>query len=132
MYAVKYTASLLFIIFSSLYGLEANEWSHSSGSYKSERFYKGNQITPSNVNDLVVAWKYSSGKIDERLTVQASPIFTGKKIISSSPQGLFALDPFDGSVIWTTDLDYKINPRGLISLPNSQIEESICLLRKAF
>jgi len=113
MYAVKYTASLLFILFSTSYGLEANAWSHSSGSYKSERFYEGNQITPSNVNDLVVAWKYSSGKIDERLTVQASPIFTGKKIISSSPQSLFALDPFDGSVIWTTDLDYKINPRGI-------------------
>jgi quinoprotein glucose dehydrogenase len=123
MYAIKYTASLLFIIFSTLYGLEANEWSHSSGSYKSERFYKGNQITPSNINDLVVAWKYSSGKIDERLTVQASPIFTGNKIISSSPQSLSALDPVNGNVIWTIDLDYKINPRGItfINKPNRRI-----------
>ncbi len=111
MNAIKYI--FLFLIFSTFHEIEAKEWNHSSGTYKSERFFNGDQITPSNVNDLIVAWKYSSGKIDEALTVQSSPIFTGTKIISSSPQSLFALDPKDGSVIWTLDLKYKINPRGL-------------------
>ncbi len=111
MNAVK--SFFLFLIFSTFHEIEAKEWNHSSGTYKSERFFNGDQITPSNVKDLMVVWKYSSGKIDAALTVQSSPIFTGTKIISSSPQSLFALDPKDGSVIWTLDLEYKINPRGL-------------------
>ena len=113
MLALKSITFFIFLILSTFFGLEAKEWNHSSGSYKSERFYAGDQITPSNVSNLEVAWKYSSGNIDERLTVQASPIFTGTKIISSSPKSLFALDPINGSVIWTLDLGYKINPRGI-------------------
>ena len=54
---------ILILIFSTFHAIEAKEWNHSAGTYKSERFFNGDQITPSNVNDLVVAWKYSSGKI---------------------------------------------------------------------
>jgi len=120
---MKATTSFLFLLLFSLYALEAKEWNHSSGSYKSERYFAGDQITPYNVSDLEIAWRYTSGRIDERLTVQASPIFTGTKIISSSPQSLFALDPIDGTLIWSTYLDYKINPRGITfnKQPNRRI-----------
>jgi quinoprotein glucose dehydrogenase len=104
---------LSFCILSICFPSEAAQWAHSPGSYKSERYYEGDQINPSNISDLEVAWKFSSGKIDETLTVQSSPIYTETKIISSSPTSLFALDPNNGNLIWEIELEYKINPRGI-------------------
>ena len=65
MHAMKATTSFLFLLLFSLYALEAKEWNHSSGSYKSERYFAGDQITPYNVSDLEIAWRYTSGRIDE-------------------------------------------------------------------
>ena len=114
MLAINSKTAFLFLIFFSFFALlEAQEWNHSSGSYQSERFYAGDQITPLNISDLGLAWKYSSGKIDETLTVQSPPIFTGTKIISSSPTSVFALDPDSGNLIWELELEEKINPRGI-------------------
>ena len=110
---------LLFTCFIS----EAKEWTHSSGSYKAHRFFNGNQITPSNIDDLERAWKFSSRRSDETITVQSSPIYTGTQIISSSPSSIFAIDPNTGGLNWEVELEYKINPRGITftSNPNRRI-----------
>lgn len=98
--------------------VEAKEWNHSSGSYKAHRYFEGNQITPSNIDDLERVWKFSSRKADEILTVQSSPIYTGTQIISSSPRSIFAIDPVSGALNWEIELKYTINPRGITFTAN--------------
>ena len=102
---------MLLILVTSI--AQSKEWFHGPGTYMAQRYFDGNQINDSNIGDLEKVWEFSSGQIDERLTVQSSPVYTGTKIISTSPKSIFALDPKSGSLIWQVELDYKINPRSI-------------------
>lgn len=108
---------LVLLLFTS-FTLEAKEWIHSSGSYKAHRYFEGDQITPSNIDELERVWKFSSRKADEIQTVQSSPIYTGTQIISSSPRSIFAIDPISGALNWEIELEYTINPRGITFATN--------------
>ena len=107
----KYFSMMLLILVTSI--AQSKEWFHGPGTYMAQRYFDGNQINDSNIDDLEKVWEFSSGQIDERLTVQSSPVYTGTKIISTSPKSIFALDPKSGSLIWQVELDYKINPRSI-------------------
>ena len=93
-----------FIIFTFIFfvsnSVSSNEWHHSSGSYKSERYATDGQIDPSNIEYLKVAWKYSSGYVVRDNPVQSTPVYTGTKLVSVSLGSVYALNPDDGSLIW--------------------------------
>ena len=108
----------LVLLLFTCFTLEAKEWTHSSGGYKAHRYFEGDQITPSNIDDLERVWKFSSRKADEIQTVQSSPIYTGTQIISSSPRSIFAIDPVSGTLNWEIELKYTINPRGITFAAN--------------
>ena len=108
----------LVLLLFTCFTLEAKEWIHSSGSYKAHRYFEGDQITPSNIDELERVWKFSSRKADEIQTVQSSPIYTGTQIISSSPRSIFAIDPISGALNWEIELEYTINPRGITFAAN--------------
>jgi quinoprotein glucose dehydrogenase len=95
----------LVLLLFTCFTLEAKEWIHSSGSYKAHRYFEGDQITPSNIDELERVWKFSSRKADEIQTVQSSPIYTGTQIISSSPRSIFAIDPISGALNWEIELE---------------------------
>ena len=104
MKTLKSKGFLLILLFSISSLIFSNEWNHSSGSYKSERYISENQINQDNIKDLQVIWEYSSGKVYKKMPVQSSPIYTGSRIISRSPKSVFALDPISGSLIWEAQL----------------------------
>lgn len=84
-------------------------WPHSSGDYKSQRSSSSVQITEDNINKLEIAWEVSKGAIVSRSPIQASPIYTGSKIISLTNNSVYALNPIDGELIWETIIDEKFN-----------------------
>ena len=69
------------IVFSSSNKIIADEsnnnllWTTSAGSYFSERFFAGSQITKNNIKDLDKFWTFNSGNTSKTDTVQAPPIF---------------------------------------------------------
>ena len=105
---------ILLTMILSCFILEANEWTHSSGSYKAHRYYNGNQINLSNIDDLERAWKFSSRKSDEIMTVQASPIYSGTQIISTSFGGF--LKSNTRSVVMTFPF---FNPKDTVLFPSN-------------
>jgi glucose dehydrogenase/mono/diheme cytochrome c family protein len=106
---IKYLffANITFVNISYI-NANSDEWSHSSGSYKSERYSKNTQITEQNISNLNIAWEYSTKQIRENTPIQASPIYTGTKIVSVALDSIYALNPDDGSIIWETFLDDQI------------------------
>jgi outer membrane protein assembly factor BamB/mono/diheme cytochrome c family protein len=121
---IKISKSIFLLsIFLTCFITQAKESTHGPGTYMAQRYFDGAQINASNINNLEKAWKFSPGKIDGWAAVQSSPIYTGTKIISTSPKSIFALDPYSGSLIWELDLNYGHNPRGITftSNPNRRI-----------
>ena len=96
---IKIVLIFNFILFAN-YSVSSNEWHHSSGTYKSERYSTDDQIDSNNIKDLKVIWAYSSGQVRTRSPVQSTPIYTGTKLISVSLDSVYALNPDDGSLIW--------------------------------
>lgn len=98
---------IMFFYFSYI-DAASNDWVHSSGSYKSERYSKNIQITEQNIFDLSIAWSHSTKQIREKTPIQSPPIYTGTKIVSLALNSIYALNPDDGSVIWETFLDEQL------------------------
>ncbi len=98
--------------------LLSNEWFTSASDYNSIKFSKIEKINKDNVNNLELAWIYKNGFVPDknspiRNNNQATPIFTGKKIISSSIDGfVIALNPQNGKEIWRTKIEYPAAKRG--------------------
>lgn len=94
--------------------LHSEEWSRSNGNNESHRYALDSQIKPSNVTELSKVFSFKLGHIYEDLTVQASPIFTGNKLIIDSLEHISAIDPENGQLIWQTELDsFPDGNRGL-------------------
>ena len=83
----------------------SSKWFHSSGDYKSNKYSNDSQITANNIKDLKMAWDFSNGLIKSNTIVQASPIYTGSKIISISMNSIYALNPKNGDLIWRVYID---------------------------
>jgi len=92
--------------------LLSEEWFTSAGDYNSLKFSKIEKINKDNVNNLELAWIYSKNSIFKNNN-QATPIFTGKKLISSSIDGfVIAISPQNGKEIWRTKIEYPSARRG--------------------
>ena len=85
-------------------------WYAYGGDSGGNRYVPADQITPENINDLVVAWRYRTGElgqnstIKEKLTFEATPIhFKGRLYLSTAYGKVIALHPSTGQEIWTYD-----------------------------
>lgn len=105
---MKYIFVTAFVFLSSA---SIASWFHSSGNYKSNKYSIDTQIKPQNIDDLNIAWQFSSGQT--KSIVQASPVYTGTKIVAITTNRVYAIEPVSGELIWEKYLDkgspYKID-----------------------
>ena len=98
----------------------AEEWFTSSGDYNSPKYSQIKNVNQNNVNDLEVAWIFKNGFVPDKNSYfrnnnQATPIFTGKYLISTSLDGsIISLDPSNGKEVWRTRVSTPAAKRGLI------------------
>ena len=94
------------------------EWFTSAGDYNSIKFSKIETINTDNANNLELAWTFKNGFVPDKNSTfrnnnQATPIFTGKYLISSSMDGfVIAMNPQNGKEIWRTKIDNPAARRG--------------------
>jgi len=85
---------------------EESGWETYAGSKEGNRYSANDQITPSNVHRLKVAWRFSSGDRDpeNRSQNQCNPIVVDGVLYGSSPKlKLLALDASNGTPKWIFD-----------------------------
>jgi quinoprotein glucose dehydrogenase len=90
-------------------------WEHWGGDRGGMRFSPLAMITPANVDNLVKAWQFRTGDLDNRppeamarTKFQATPLFVENSVIFCSPfNEVIALDPGTGAQKWR--FDPKIN-----------------------
>ena len=81
-------------------------WTTSAGSYFSERFFAGSQITSNNIKDLDKFWTFKSGSTSKFNSVQAPPIFIGDQLILVTLAGeLMSISPENGKLLWKKKLE---------------------------
>jgi quinoprotein glucose dehydrogenase len=81
-------------------------WNTYLGDKTSSQYSSLDQLTPDNVNQLEVAWSYTSGDKDpgNRSQIQCNPIIVDGVLYASSPGlKIFALDAATGKEIWKHD-----------------------------
>jgi len=79
---------------------DPNQWVHPSGNYNGQRYSKLDQINAGNVNNLRVAWQFSTGVLRGH---EGGPLVLGDVmyIHTPIPNIVFALDLNDhGRIIW--------------------------------
>jgi len=90
-------------------------WGYYGQNPGGERFSRLVQINKTNVGDLRVAWRYSTGEWARRqsrpfygYTMQVTPILVGTNLIGCSDTGtVFALDATSGRELWKFDPHYE-------------------------
>ena len=91
------------------------EWDVSSKDYASSRTSNLDQINIENLDKLEEAWIFNTGNFNSEVTVQSSPIYTGKHLITVGIYGdIYGLDPANGKKVWNSSLPAPIGRRGLI------------------
>lgn len=92
-------------------------WSAYGGDERGQRYSAAAQITPANVDQLAIAWTYSTGDLTarpdvlKRASFENTPILAEGKLFLCSPfDEVAALDPGTGKQLWRFDprLDTKI------------------------
>ncbi len=85
-------------------------WSHYGGDAEGRRYSSAAEVTPDNVSDLAVAWRYSTGDLAARgdlmgrTASEGTPILVDDKLIFCTPfNEVIAIDPGDGSERWRFD-----------------------------
>lgn len=94
-------------------------WSSHAGDGGSTRYSALDQITPENVRELQVAWRYSTGELTRRgpeliqnSSTQVTPILAGDKLVFCTPfNRIIALDPATGTELWVHDPDIDLSHR---------------------
>jgi alcohol dehydrogenase (cytochrome c) len=95
-------------------------WSSYGNDLANTRFQDVDQINPSNVKDLEVAWVFHTGVLDPLAELEVSPVvIDGTIFVTDGHSNLFALDAATGEQIWA----YKPLDMGKMP-PLSQI--SVC------
>ena len=118
---MKKTIIFLIIIncfFTISYEAQSNQnWYTSNSNYNSLRYSDLSSINIDNVKNLKLNWIYENGykpPKSSRTNNQATPIYTGKYLITSSLDNyLISLDPENGKEIWRTKLTGPIAKRGM-------------------
>lgn len=89
-------------------------WETSSGDYSSTRLSKLDQINIDNIEDLDVEWIFNTQEFNKEASIQSSPIFTGKYLITVGIYGsIFALDPKNGKEVWRAKVPSPAGRRGI-------------------
>ncbi len=89
-------------------------WNTSAGSFESERFFVGTQITKNNIKNLEKLWIFNSGSTDKFNTVQASPIFVKDQLILVTLSAdLISVSPVTGKLNWKKKLISPLGRRGI-------------------
>ena len=105
---------LSIFIFSTLSFSLLGDWEISSKDYASSRTSNLDQINIENLDKLEEAWIFNTGNFNSEVTVQSSPIYTGKYIITVGVYGdVYALDPANGKKVWNSSLPAPAGRRGL-------------------
>ena len=91
-----------------LSGQGRHEWRDYAGGPDSSRFVASTQITPSNVQQLQVAWTYPAGLTD------FNPVVVNGIVYGRGPEGSFvALDAATGKQLWIHSGVQGFNTRGI-------------------
>src|SRR5215831_13498574 len=84
----------------------SNDWPVYHGSSANIKYSTLDQVTPANVRNLRVAWRYSSTQASDTNTtdMKSNPLIIGGTLYGLNPQlKLFALDAATGKVKWVYD-----------------------------
>src|SRR5262249_7021394 len=77
------------------------DWRNYGNDLANTRFQNVDQINPSNVRNLRVAWVFHTGVLDDLAELQASPIVVdGRLYVTDGHDNLFALDAATGEQLW--------------------------------
>ena len=81
-----------------------HDWPHHGNDLANTRFQDLDQISPSNVNKLQVAWVFHTGVLDPLAELEASPIeVDGRLFITDGHDDVFALNAATGQLLWKFD-----------------------------
>jgi quinohemoprotein ethanol dehydrogenase len=77
------------------------DWQHYGNDLGNTRFQHADQINPSNVAKLQVAWVFHTGVLDKEASLEVSPIVVGSTMyVTSGHDDVFALDASTGAKKW--------------------------------
>lgn len=92
------------------------EWTHYGGDAGGMRYVALDQLTPDNVEELEVAWTYSTGDLIDRAEAigksafEATPIIADGKLVFCTPfNEVIALEPATGEEIWRFDPEVALD-----------------------
>src|SRR6266436_354769 len=81
-----------------------HDWPNHGKDLANTRFQNLDQINPSNVNKLQVAWVFHTGVLDPLSELEASPIeVDGRLFITDGHDNVFALNAASGQQLWKFD-----------------------------
>jgi quinoprotein glucose dehydrogenase len=103
----------------------SSQWPSWGASPEGTRYSGANQITPDNVEQLQVAWTYSTGELKRRppamlsnSSSETTPILASGSLVTCTPFGrVIALDPATGREKWV--FDPEVNPS--FEMPNQYL-----------
>ena len=114
---IRICGLLAVLILGSLNSVNAGDWPVHSGDKKGTRYSLLKQITPDNVDELEVAWRYRTGekerrgeKAFEQSKDQSIPLLVAGNLIICTPfNRIIALDPASGNERWVFDPDIPLD-----------------------
>jgi glucose dehydrogenase len=81
-----------------------HDWLHHGNDLANTRFQNLDQINPSNVKNLKVAWVFHTGVLDPFAELEATPIeVDGRLFITDGHDNVFALNAATGRMLWKFD-----------------------------
>ena len=84
------------------------DWAYHGGDLSNSRFQNIDQINPSNVSQLKLAWSFTGGTTEQASTEATPLVVDGVMYITGNNGGVFALNPTTGKQIW----HYTASPAG--------------------
>jgi len=107
---VRLGIALLFLVIFGLWlrphvpfvkAAENHDWPNHGNDLANTRFQNVDQINPTNVKKLKVAWVFHTGVLDPLAELQVSPIMVdGRLFVTDGHDNVFALDAATGQQIW--------------------------------
>lgn len=103
--------AVLSVFATSVAAADDSAWGHYGGGEGGMRYSSLSEITPSNVDDLVPIWTFSTGDVARRdartirrTKFQSTPILVDDKLLVCSPfNEVIALEPGTGREVWRFD-----------------------------
>ena len=93
-------------------------WTHYGNDAGGHRFSSADQITASNVTELLIAWQFSTGDVQSkaaamhRSIAEGTPILVDDALIFCTPfNDVIALDPASGKQRWRFDANINLDQR---------------------